>query len=110
MDERAWPTLVVLSAVCGRLLCEMDEMIQFLQWAADDPFLTQMGLGPTARKLTPLVLERHPQIREFLPELNQAVGLDDLRRRLVEELGPTLVVGTLAFEQRRAASQKGAKA
>jgi hypothetical protein len=98
--QKNFPTPAVLSAVTGRLVCDIGQVYEVLNWMTGESLFTHQ-LPRVGREAQPAVLAMHPALAETLDEA-EAVTPENWRqylKRWTDRHGPEMAVPKLSEDQ-----------
>lgn len=99
-DTKEFPTEAVISAITGRLICEIGGVYEVLQFMSGGPVWTRQ-LGRVGKEAWPVVTAMHPALDALVAETGK-VNPDNWREwrdRWIERYGPTIAVPRMTEAQ-----------
>lgn len=100
MAEKSFPTSGVLSVVTGRLLGDIGQVYEVLNFMTGESLFTHQ-LPRVSREAFPVILSRHPELQSAIDEAEQVTteNWQAWLRTWVERYGETISVPQMTIAQ-----------
>lgn len=99
-ETKEFPTEAVISAITGRLICEIGGVYEVLSWMTDGPVWTHQ-LPRVGREAWPVVTAMHPHL-DVLAVESEAVTVETWqawRDSCIDRFGPMIAVPRMNSDQ-----------
>lgn len=102
-ETKTFPTAVVLSAITGRLLCDIGGVYEVLNWMTGESVYTHQ-IPRIGREAEPVILAAHPHLREAVREaaLVNTENWQEWRDRWLLRYGPEIAVPKMTAAEHKA--------